>query len=304
MDWLNQNSYTAYPFDSDLIVSTVNKNSWIVDAGILFGPLSEWVYNTDITVTLDNLVGDLIVTLASGSHSFVFTVPSSTPANTTFWVTESPGSFQSRAFITIGKLDAAAFAIGAPVTPTAKLLQTKAKSLAGRRVTTLNVANKYSALYVDEDCSVNVGLSTNGYSVVDTGLSGDITLQSGRHMSVILDPGANQVLFGLGDTGNFSVTTPCQALRPVPASYNAALEPQCADMLYTFNGVGPNPDTGAFNFNSSQGVLIEGVLGDPSALQITFVPSGIFGELVTTPTCVNPPISSNPYNPDTDTCQY
>lgn len=304
MDWLNQNSYTAYPFDSDLLVASVNKNSWIVDAGILFGPLSEWEYNTDITVALSNSVGNLIVTLASGGKSFVFTVPPSTVANTTFWVNELSSSYNGRAFITIGTLDSTAFALGGTVTPSAKLLQTKAKSLAGRRVTTLNVANKFAGLYIDEDCSVNVGVSTNGYAIVDTGITGDITLQSGRHMSVILAPDANEVLFSLGDTGNFSVTTPCQALRPLPESYNAALEPKCIEMLYTFNGVGPNPETGAFNFNSSQGVLIEGVSGNASALQITFVPSGIFGELVTTPTCVNPPISSNPYNPNTDTCQY
>lgn len=304
MDWLNQNKYTAYPFNGDVIVSGSKKNAWFVDAGVLFGPLSGWSYNTAISCALSNSAGNLVVVLSSGGNTFTFTVPSSTVDNTTFWVNEGSSANKGRAFITIGTLDASAFSIVGTVTLSTTLMQTRAKSLVNRRVTTLSVANKFAALYIDTECSINNGVSPDGYAVVGTNITGDVKFLSGRHIGVTLSPAANEVLFSLGDTGNFSATAPCQALRPLPGSYNATLEPQCKDLLYTFNGIGPSAETGAFNFDSSQGVLVEAVSGNPNTLKVTFVPSGIFGELVVGPACENPPISSNPYDPVSDNCQY
>jgi hypothetical protein len=118
---------------------------------------------------------------------------------------------------------------------------------------------------------------------IKTDIIGDVMLIPGGHSTITLDTTANTVNFGFTDEAEEGGELPCDNISLI---YGSSLTgPKCKDLLYTVDGVGPNPDNNTFNLAGSRGIAVVPLV-DGHGLRVELSPLILFKDQ-SEPDCVS-----------------
>lgn len=293
LNFFNENLFTSYPFDVNTDINTVD----FVDCNIVLGPLQPWDPSVD-RVEISSFSGtgsSITVELKAASDGpngevdsrFSFTFTTSDDPYTTKWAVSSLGAAYGFGFLTCGELSAYATIAGAVGI---QLQEQLAQCLKDSRVTSLRLANELDTQYVDEECSLpEVDVSSN-YIVDEHEYTGLVYLQPGRFAQISTIQTGNEITLSIDSNPLVGGSLPCEAARTLPDGYsdNLFAEPECSDMLYTFNGIAASLESHAFLLFGSRGISVTKAYGSDN---VTVIPH-------TLKIHVSPLVLLSPFTPD------
>jgi hypothetical protein len=269
LDYLNESRFLDRPFEANNELPT----DLVVDAQFFMPPRADWSYTDDVLrLTEISDEGSRWGFHLSGSGlSFLFLVDKDAPLNTTIFASEvNGGELYGWGFLQFGDLSNAVQSIFLDV----RLIPTHIQNLRNFGVNSLNVANKTQTLYTD-DCT-DADSSSSGYAdwlVEAEGLDGEVVFAPGRWTVLDLIPTQNALVFRPARSVDEGGETPCEPIRVLPPEYDPSLEPSCADLLFTINGVSPDATSHILRINGSRAVS---VTPNGSELTVTINPLVIF----------------------------
>lgn len=268
--------YDAYPFTpgweayGDLVLA----NHHLVDAMMVFGEGS--TFDHSVAVTLRRVVADasnLTFVFGDGTTELSVAVPRDADPGETVSFTSDNGF----GWVQVGDLsDITAVANGthSPSGQLATLEPSRTMAMGHRRVTSLNLANKYTTLFWDTECDGERPEVTDTHAVEAEDLQGHLVLRPGRFAVVSQLDAANRISLAAARSAQEGGAPPCGtdlAVRPAGWTGQA---PECAQTVATLNGTGPNERTGAFSILGSRGVTVSRV--SAHRLKITIHQSVLF----------------------------
>ncbi len=268
--FLTTTADSPYPFVSRtpaLGVQSIS-NNWILDLQLVAGIASIVPDLTGDVVALTQIVADgsnVAFTFTLSNVKFVFTVARSTAFGYT--------TFQEAALITggstgpdlgFGYLQTGDLS-GVPngtFTGTAAVLRSRASYLQNRQISTIRVANQTSTIVVDALCDPEAPTEPPDPPIITADshiLTGDVKLMGGYNSRMTVDAESNTITIGAVDVPEESEVVPCDVFSKL--IYPDGVTPNsgdiCADLLFSVNGVGPNPTTNAFTIHTASGIKVQ-----------------------------------------------
>ena len=272
LDFINEAGLIDYPFeDTDPSISGQDiATNWIYDLQLVFGPSSNFEHQSVYLSELSSDGTDVTFTFTADttpSINIIFVVPKSSSTGTVTYEESNPQTVFG--FIQTGDLSQVP---DNTFTGQVNIEPTLCRSMFKRRVTSLNIANEYTTLAIDPDCSNET--QPTGYKVeTSSPITGDVQFTSGRFSRVSQLDDENEITFATTTTALGGGNYECQDYTIKPDGWTD-LSPACNEIINTVNGLTPNPETNLLILEGLRGVTFDKV--SDSKLELTIDSTGIF----------------------------
>ena len=269
-NFLSDSSNSSYPFisNSPTLGGLAIQNNWILDIQLVTGISSVVADLTNDSVLLTQVVADasnVAFTLIVSNIKFVFTVArSSAFGKTTFQdaALHTGGSTKPElgfGFLQTGDLS------GVPngtYTGSLAILRSRACYLQNRQISQIRVANQTATVVTNANCDAEPPPEVPALPVIVSDshiLIGDVKLMGGYNSRMTVDAQSNSILIGAVDVTEQSEILPCDVFSKLiyPEGVTPNEANNCNELLYSINGVGPNPTTNAFTLHTTSGIKVE-----------------------------------------------
>lgn len=256
--WINENTNRSFPFvvgTTELSDDLQLPDAVVADVGIVFGPQSNYVEGASVA-TLTS------ISRGSGNYTLTFTSTAENcigaPLSFTFAATDVAQTKISKVFsagnstvplwfgyCTCGRFDELSdrIAVGQTLTGVSKVEPALLKSMVGRCVRSINIANAArTRVPGDDECECYEALPTQApYVVARTGITGRVRFEAGYNCAVHQRAAQNAVVFagaiggGAGEPCD-EVSLASSEIRPTSGYFDNS--PRCNDTVRAINGIG------------------------------------------------------------------
>jgi hypothetical protein len=299
LDHLNLAAFSDYPLQRDPSVfgGLTLRRTWLLDLGLTSGVRSSYRYVTTAVLARINSNGTTVTfDFQAGDVFFRFALPVSSAAGTTIWseaaasLGGTPDPAMGFGFVQFGDLSAFSTTTGT-WTGSAAVEPTLVQALGNHQIFNVRVANEQATIVSDNGpCGSSSSSSSSSGPpplIVDpTSLAGDVKLAGGYYTTVSLEPQGRTVTFDIVDTAEESEELPCDPIGKLiyPPDYVLPDAPDCRDLVFSLNGIGPEPFTHRFDLQGSLGVTVA-PLADSHSLRVDIDQLVLFQPVITEIAC-------------------